>query len=174
MGADSQFPPRPEGSAPARVRFGAAWLQRANTTLLLVLLLAGMGFAFRAFSKRAAEDLRVPGIYVRVRPAQGGLVEARAAPLPFRRASGPEITLEVSLVDVASLVQLLEEVSRARVVLEGRVEQRVSLKAQKAPLEAALEAVAAAANLTLRVRDGGFVLSAATPEGASPVPAPQR
>ncbi len=132
-----------------------------------------MGFAFRALSKRAAEDLRVPGIYVRVRPGEGGTVEARAAPPPFRRASGPEITLEVSLVDVASLVQLLEELSRTRVSLVGRVEQRISLKAHKAPLEAALGAVAAAANLTLSVRDGGFVLSAGGPGGAGPAPAAQ-
>jgi hypothetical protein len=47
------------------------------------------------------------------------------------------------------------------VALEGRVEQRVSLKAQGASLEAALQAVAAAANLTLSMRDGGFVLTAA-------------
>jgi hypothetical protein len=143
------------------VRFGAAWLQRANTTLLLLLLLAGMGFAFRGLSKRAAEDLRVPGIYVRVRPEGGGLVEARAAPLPFRQPVGPDITFEVTLVEVASLVHLLEGLSRTRVALEGRVEQRVSLKAQGASLEAALQAVAAAANLTLSMRDGGFVLTAA-------------
>jgi len=163
MGEEPVMVRPPEGGRRGGPRVGPAWLQRANTTLVLLIVLAAMGFALRALSKRAAEELPVPGIYVKVRAARGGAAEARAAPVPARRAPGPVVTLEATLVDVASLVQLIEERSKTRIVLSGRVEQRVSLRAQNAPVEAALEAVAAAANLTLTRRDGTYILSAASP-----------
>ncbi len=153
----------PPGRPPAAGRFGPEWLRRANTTLILILLLAGMGFAFRALSKRAAEDLPVPGVSVKVRTERGAGVEARAAPPPDRRAAGPPITMEVTLADVASLVRLIEETARIRVALPCPAAQRVSLRVRGAPVEAALAAVAAAANLTLTGRDGTFILNACAP-----------
>ena len=154
---------RPEGGRGRAPRFSPAWLQRANTTLIILLLLGAMGFGFRALSMRAAEELPVPGIYVKVRAEGGGVAEARASPVPSRQAPGPTLTLEATLVDVASLVRLIEEETKTRIVLSGPVEQRVSLRVRNAPVEAALEAVAAAANLALTQRDGAYLLRAPGP-----------
>jgi len=148
---------------PRAGRFRPDWLRRANTTLLLILLLAGMGFAFRALSRRAAEDLPVPGVYVKVRTERGEIAEARAAPPPGRGTAGPPITMEVTLADVASLARLIEETARIRVALPCPAAQRVSLRVRGAPAEAALAALAAAANLTLTARDGTYILNACAP-----------
>lgn len=143
-------------------------MRRANATLILVIILAGMGFAIRAVSKKYAAEVSVPGTYVRIRPERGGTVEARAAPARARSrgpgAGGPTISMEVTLADVASLVRLIEEVSKTRIVLLQPVERRVSLRVRDAPVEAALEALAAAANLTLTWRDGAFVLAGCVPD----------
>ena len=163
MEAGQQVSGPSRGGLRGKSPWSPAWLQRANTTLILILLIGGMGFAFRTLSKRYAEDLRVPGIYVKIRPEGGGSVEARAAPAPARRAGSPRISMEVTLADVASLARLIEEVSRARIVLPCPVQQRVSLRAHDAPLESVLQAVAAAANMTLAWRDGAYTLGACGP-----------
>ena len=145
------------------MRFSPAWLQRTNTTLILVILIAVMGFGVRAFSQRYAREVNVPGIYVKVRPDRGGVVEARALPRPAHHPGSPAISMEVTLADVASLARLIEDVSRARVVLPCPVDQRVSLRVRDAPVEDVLEAVAAAANLVLSFRDGTYTLSSCPP-----------
>lgn len=160
MEAGQQVSGPSRGGLRGKSPWSPAWLQRANTTLILIIVLGGMGFAFRTLSKRYAEDLRVPGIYVKIRPEGGGTVEARAAPAPARHAGGPTISMEVTLADVASLVRLIEEVSRVRIVLPCPVERRVSLRVRGAPVGNVLEAVAAAANLALSSRDGTYTLSA--------------
>lgn len=160
MGDGQQVSGPSQRNSKGKARWSPAWLQRANTTLILIILIGGMGFAFKTFSRRYAEELRVPGIYVKIRPQAGGTVEARAAPGPARHAGGPPISMEVTLADVTSVVRLIEEVSRRRVVLLCPVDRRVSLRVRDAPVEDVLEAVAAAANLSLAVRDATFVLNA--------------
>ncbi len=90
-------------------------------------------------------------------------MEARAAPAGAGGrgpgAGGATISMEVTLADVASLVRLIEEVSRQQVVLPCAVQRRVSLRVRDAPVENVLEAVAAAANLTLSWRNGTYTLS---------------
>lgn len=144
-------------------RVTPAWLGRVNTTLILVILLVGMGFAFRMLARRAAEDLRVPGVYVRIRTERGAVIEARAAPLPGAHVAGPSLTLEITLADVTSLARLIEETSRVRIALPCPVAQRVSLRVRDAPVGEALAAIAAAANLHLLQRDGTFILNACPP-----------
>ena len=163
MEAGQQVSGPSRGGLGGKSPWSPACLQRANTTLILIIVIGGMGLAFRTLSQRYAEDLRVPGIYVKIRPEGAGSVEARAAPAPARRAGSPRISMEVTLADVASLVGLIEEVSRVRVVLPCPVERRVSLRVRDAPVENVLEAVAAAANLHLLSREGSFVLSACAP-----------
>lgn len=173
MHTDPDRAPAPRGAAKGDApRARPPRLQRINTTLVLLLLVAAMGFTVRSLSKKyAEEEVRIPGIYVKVRSPRGGTVEARAAPAPAHQTGGPTISLEVTLADVASLVGLLEEMSRTRVTLPCPVQQRVSLRARAAPVEAALEAVAAAANVTLLRRDAAYVLNAcppAAPQGSLP------
>ncbi len=167
MGSDAEAGHAPQGSPKGGSRWSPAWLQRVNTTLILVILIGAVGFGVRTLAKHYAGEVSVPGIYVRVRPERGGTVEARA--LPGAGGWGPgvgeaRISMDVTLVDVASLARLIEEVSRVRVVLPCPVERRVSLRVRDAPVENVLEAVAAAANLQLLSRDGSFVLSACAPE----------
>jgi hypothetical protein len=131
--------------------------------LLLLLIIMGLGLAVRAVSKRYAGEVSVPGIYVKVRPERGGLVEARSGPVPARHAGNPKISMEVTLADVASLVRLIEDVARTPIKLPCPVAQRVSLRVRDAPLEQALEALAAVANLTLSWRDGAYTLSSCVP-----------
>jgi hypothetical protein len=135
--------------------------------VILGLVLAAAGIGVRVLSKRYGGEVSVPGIYVKVRPERGGMVEARAAPAGAGgrgpEAGGPTISMEVTLADVASLARLIEEVSRLRIALPCPVPQRVSLRARDAPVENVLEAVAAAANLHLTFRDGTFVLDACPP-----------
>ncbi len=167
MGSDAEFGRAAQAGREGRSRFSPAWLQRLNTTLILVILIAAMGFGVRTMAKHYAGEVSVPGIYVKVRPETGGTVEARALPGAGGRGPGvgeARISMEATLVDVASLARLIEEVSRARVVLPCPVERRVSLRARDAPVENVLEAVAAAANLHLLSRDGSFVLSACAPD----------
>jgi hypothetical protein len=131
--------------------------------VILGLVLAAAGIGVRVLSKRYGGEVSVPGIYVKVRPERGGMVEARALPAPARHPASPPISMEVTLADVASLARLIEEVSRLRIALPCPVPQRVSLRARDAPVENVLEAVAAAANLHLTFRDGTFVLDACPP-----------
>jgi hypothetical protein len=131
--------------------------------VILGLVLAAAGIGARVLSKRYGGEVSVPGIYVKVRPERGGMVEARALPAPARHPASPPISMEVTLADVASLARLIEEVSRLRIALPCAVPQRVSLRARDAPVENVLEAVAAAANLHLTFRDGTFVLDACPP-----------
>ncbi len=164
MSASTEVNPPSGGGGREGPRFGVAWLQRANTTLVLVILLIGMGFGIRTVSRRYAAEVSVPGIYVRVRPERGGLVEARTTPLPERHPGSPTISMEITLADVGSVVRLIGEVSRTRVMLPCPVPRRVSLRVRDAPVENVLEAVAAAANLTLGRREGGYTLSGCPPK----------
>ena len=167
MGSDPERPQAPPGEAPGGSRPARGWQRRVGGMVLLGLIIAAAGIGVRVLSKRYAGEVSVPGIYVKVRPERGGLVEARATPAGAGRrgpgAGGPTISMEVTLADVASLARLIEEVSRVRIALPCPVPQRVSLRARDAPLENVLEAVAAAANLHLTVRDGTFVLSGCAP-----------
>lgn len=169
MAPDAEKGQGPPGGRGAGPRVGAAWARRRGMILGLVALVAAAGFAIRAVSKRYAGRVSVPGIYVKVRPEGGGEVEARAAPAGGRGrrsgAGGAKISMEVTLADVASLARLIEEVSRVRIVLPCPVPQRVSLRARDAPVETVLEAVAAAANLTLASRNGTYLLSSCVPNG---------
>jgi hypothetical protein len=131
--------------------------------VLLGLVIAAVGVGARVLSKRYAGEVSVPGIYVRVRPERGGMVEARALPRPAQHPESPAISMEVTLADVASVARLIEEVSRVRVALPCPVPQRVSLHARDAPVADVLEAVAAAANLHLTYRDQTFVLNGCAP-----------
>ena len=160
----------PEGVRPAqgarapKPRLGPAWLQRVNTTLILILLLVGMGFGIRTVSQRYASEVSVPGTYVKVRTGRGGVVEARSAPGPARPPGGPTISMEITLADVGSVVRLIEEVSGSRVTLACPTERRVSLRARDAPVENVLGAVAGATNLSLGWREGAYTLSACPPK----------
>ncbi len=169
MTRDPEPPHAPQGDPPGEQGPRPARLQRVGTVLILILLLGGIGLAARALSKKYAPEVSVPGTYVKIRPEAGGIVEARALPARTRaQAPGPvgaTISMEVELADVASLVGLMAEVSKTRIVLLQPVARRVSLRVRDAPVESALEALASAVNLTLSWRDGAFVLGGCAPGG---------
>jgi hypothetical protein len=163
MGSDPERPQAPPGAPLAGSRPARGRQRRLRNIVILGLVLAAAGIGVRVLSKRYGGEVSVPGIYVKVRPERGGMVEARALPAPARHPASPPISMEVTLADVASLARLIEEVSRLRIALPCPVPQRVSLHARDAPVENVLEAVAAAANLHLTFRDGTFVLDACPP-----------
>jgi len=163
MGSDPERPQAPPGGPPRGSRPGRGWPRRVGRIILLGLVIAAAGIGARVLAKRYAGEVSVPGIYVKVRPERGGMVEARALPRPAHHPGSPAISMEVTLADVASVAGLIEEVSRVRVALPCPVPQRVSLHARDAPVEDVLEAVAAAANLHLAYRDKTFVLDGCAP-----------
>src|SRR5574341_1186829 len=142
MASDSGVFRSPQEGRTGGARFRSAGHQRTYTVLVVLVLLVAVGFGARVLSRRYGGEVSVPGIYVRVRPERGGIVEARALPARDHRADGPNISIDVELVPVANRAGLIEEVSKARVAVPCSIEQRVSLRARDAPVERVLEAVA--------------------------------